>query len=1102
MSPDKPARTSNGHWEAAARVPGHKMMLWFFLIAVLFIACGSFYYFSDLDRIRQLRISGLGAINQIKIKQIQRWCQERSNDARRISDSPAVKRILAEWLRDPERLADREDLVERLQLEQELGIYFQALLVDAGGKILLSGASRPVEMEKESWVAVKKALTERRPVLSQLHYTVSGGIHIDIAAAIRDDANQTLAVLVLTTNVQEYLFPMIEAWPTSSQSGETLLVRRDGDEVLFLNELRHRKNTALRLSFLLSLNTLPAVQAVLGRRGIFYGKDYLGKAVVADLQPIPGTDWFLVTKEDEAEIRGEVRLRAVAVSLAVLILILCVAGGMAFWYRTLQLEARKRTEALLLDSETRYRRLFEAAKDGILILDAGTGMILDANPYLIEMLGYSHKEFLGKAIWDVGCLKDIIANKNNFLKLQQEKYARYEDLPLETADGRKIEVEFVSNVYQVDHRKVIQCNIRDITERKRLKKELAEAKELQFRTLIETLPSKVFLKDKNSVYLSCNENYAKDLGIRSEEIVGKTDYDFFPTHLAEKQRDEDKQIMESGMPEDREEEYHGIRDYLSGSRKSYVHIVKVPVRDGAGHVTGLLGFFWDITERKKIQEELKQQGEVLKEIIDSTPDFIFAKDTELRTILANKAYARAVGKAPKDMIGHTDVENGWDPELVHGNPLKGIRGFENDDRDVLNGNVIHNTHDPANTPEGIRIFDTLKMPLFDTHQKIIGVLGIARDITDRMKTEQELRESKELTEAVVENVPLMIFLKEAKDLRFIIFNRAGEELLGYDRKAVLGKNNLDLFPPEQAAFFAAKDREVLDGKAGMVDIPEEPILTAKKGERLLHTRKVCVRGADGVTKYLLGISEDITEQKILAAEKNRVEVMAAATEAKTKFISMISHELRSPIAVILGALEIALEGLPDKVDDELKEVLAIAKKNSERLIGLISNVLDFQKIESGKMEYLILQNDLHEVMEEIRQSMSVLVKGKGLDLKVEMEKGLPKIKFDRDKLVQVITNLVNNAIRHTQNGDITLAVQKEKDVVHVRVQDTGEGILPEDLPKLFQPFEQVGGLMNRQKGGTGLGLAISKKIILAHHGKIWAESTVGKGSSFHFTLPL
>jgi PAS domain S-box-containing protein len=128
---------------------------------------------------------------------------------------------------------------------------------------------------------------------------------------------------------------------------------------------------------------------------------------------------------------------------------------------------RKRAEVKLIDSETSYRRLFEAARDGILILDAETGMIKDVNPFLIEMLGYSHEEILGKKLWELGSFKDISVNKENFLELQQKEYLRYENLPLETADGRQINVEFVSNVYQVNDHKVIQCNIRDITERKR-----------------------------------------------------------------------------------------------------------------------------------------------------------------------------------------------------------------------------------------------------------------------------------------------------------------------------------------------------------------------------------------------------------------------------------------------------------------------------------------------------------------------------------------------------------------------------------------------------------------------------------------------------------
>ncbi|MDD5225898.1 MAG: PAS domain S-box protein, partial [Candidatus Omnitrophica bacterium] len=152
----------------------------------------------------------------------------------------------------------------------------------------------------------------------------------------------------------------------------------------------------------------------------------------------------------------------------------------------LDISGRKRAEAAMQDSETKYRRLFEAAKDGVLILDAGTGRIEDVNPFLVKLLGYSHKAFLGKKIWELGSFRNIVANKANFSRLQRKKYIRYENLPLETADGRSVNVEFVSNVYRVNHHKVIQCNIRDITDRKRAREDLERLFSLQKATLEST----------------------------------------------------------------------------------------------------------------------------------------------------------------------------------------------------------------------------------------------------------------------------------------------------------------------------------------------------------------------------------------------------------------------------------------------------------------------------------------------------------------------------------------------------------------------------------------------------------------------------------------
>lgn len=253
---------------------------------------------------------------------------------------------------------------------------------------------------------------------------------------------------------------------------------------------------------------------------------------------------------------------------------------------------------------------------------------------------------------------------------------------------------------------------------------------------------------------------------------------------------------------------------------------------------------------------------------------------------------------------------------------------------------------------------------------------------------------------------------------------------------------------------------------------------------------------------LFGFFWDISDEKFLEAEKKRVAALEATSEIKSRFTAMVAHELRSPLAVIKESLSIVLEGMVGSVSDEQKKLLEIAKNNTDRLGRLINNVLDFQRIEAGKVVYDIHENDLKEVMTEVLEAVSILSKKKGLVLKGEWEESFPKVKFDKDKLTQVLMNLLNNAIHNTESGGILLRAQLEKEGVHVEVRDEGPGIKAEDFHKLFQPFEQVEGHNRKMRGGTGLGLAISKEIVLAHHGKIWVESAVGKGSTFHFTIPL
>lgn len=287
---------------------------------------------------------------------------------------------------------------------------------------------------------------------------------------------------------------------------------------------------------------------------------------------------------------------------------------------------RKRTEESLTILETRYRRLFESAKDGIVILDAETGSIIDVNPFLINLLGYTKEKFLEKEIWEIGFFRDIAANKEKFIELQQNEYVRYDNLPLETADGRKISVEFVSNVYLVNNKKVIQCNIRDNTERKRAENSLIIS-ETRLRTLIQTIPDLIWLKDIDGIYLLCNNMFGRFFGASEANIVGKTDYDFVDRELADFFRKNDRIAMEAGKPTTNEEWIN----FADDGHRVFIETIKAPMYDSHHNLIGIFGIGRDITERKKSEKDLIEAKVKAEESDRLKTSFLANMSHEIRT---------------------------------------------------------------------------------------------------------------------------------------------------------------------------------------------------------------------------------------------------------------------------------------------------------------------------------------------------------------------------------------------------------------------------------------------------------------------------------------
>ena len=330
---------------------------------------------------------------------------------------------------------------------------------------------------------------------------------------------------------------------------------------------------------------------------------------------------------------------------------------------------------------------------------------------------------------------------------------------------------------------------------------------------------------------------------------------------------------------------------------------------------------------------------------------------------------------------------------------------------------------------------------------------LRKEIAERKREEEALKESRILIDSVVENVPLMIFLKESTDLRFVIFNRAGEELLGYDRKSLLGKNNLDLFPPEQAAHFMAKDREVLDGEAGILEIPEEPIQTAKKGQRWLHTRKVCIKGADGATKYLLGISEDITERK--QAEKK---IQASLLEKET-MLKEIHHRVKNNLQIIGSLLNTQSSYLPDeKAREALQESVARV-----RAMAMIHTQL-YESEDLNRVDFSLFIRDLigniGESYRRVEHPVQINVDADGISFGIgtSIPCGL------------ILNELVSNALKHAfpegKEGEIHIRMRLEDNRVALTVQDNGIGFPKSiDLTKVKSMGLRLVNILVRQMNG-------------------------------------
>lgn len=389
--------------------------------------------------------------------------------------------------------------------------------------------------------------------------------------------------------------------------------------------------------------------------------------------------------------------------------------------------------------------------------------------------------------------------------------------------------------------------------------------------------------------------------------------------------------------------------------------------------------------------------------------------------------------------------------------------------------------------------------------------GIHREMRARRDSEAGLLEANRFLDSLIENLPVMVFIKDARTLRYVRQNRATLDLLGLSRDDVIGKSDRDFLPAEQADFIQGKDREVLAG-GGLVDIPEQSIHTRLLGVRTLHTMKMPILDEDGKPKFLLGISVDITERKLAeqAIRELNAELQANASQLKAtnkeleSFSYSVSHDLRAPLRAIDGFALMMEEDYKERLDAEGLRYLSVIRQNSKRMGALIDDLLAFSRLGRQPVAHGEINIDslVREVIEELLQGELPGGRDQGSAApQIEVEP-LPPARGDRGLLRQVWVNLIGNAVKYSSKAAqpfIRVSGRPVGTENQYSVSDNGVGFDMEYAQQLFGVFQRLH--RADEFSGTGVGLAIVHRVVTRHGGRVWAEGKVDHGAVFSFALP-
>ncbi len=501
-----------------------------------------------------------------------------------------------------------------------------------------------------------------------------------------------------------------------------------------------------------------------------------------------------------------------------------------------------------------------------------------------------------------------------------------------------------------------------------------------------------------------------------------------------------------------------------------------------------------VQKQLEVEQQLNAERAKLEAIFESTDDCIMVWDRDYIHIYINQAAAKAIGLSKRNILGKTIAE------VYDSRPEFAKHWKDRIDRVFTDGEILK-VNDKFEINGEMVFSESVISPIVNDHDEVFAVGVIYRDVTNRKYAEDSAYASWQMLQQILNSVPVRIFWKDVKGTYLGSNMNFAIDAGFHNPEDIMGKTDEDMVWSTYAETYRADDKSVVETGNSLLEF-EEKLIGIDGQEMVIKTSKVPLLRSDGSTYGILGCYEDITERhEFVEKLKNAQREAELANKAKSDFLASMSHEIRTPINAIIGMADVLLNS---NVTSEHKEYVRILKSAGENLSHLVGNILDFTKLEAGKLEHNNCEFSLGDVLSDTVNLVTLKTHEKNLYLNLHVDDEVQlQLYGDSGKLRQILLNLLNNAAKFTYGGGVDLRVSEwhealpGKYTLLFEVKDTGRGIPKDRLDSIFDRFVQV--IEFEGQVGTGLGLSICKDLSQMLDGDIWVESDIDEGSKFSFT---